>query len=322
MSKRIRIGTRRSKLAMWQAEHVAEILRRSHSSLGVEVVPIRTLGDRDRSSALASLGRTGVFTKELEEALTDGRCDAAVHSMKDLPTRLTAGLSLGAVLERADPRDALITRGGVPFSELRRGAVVGTSSLRRRAQILALRGDLEIRDLRGNVPTRLAAVGVVLDDGDVPPASGLDATILALAGLRRLGVAEHVTETLDPDRMLPAPRQGAIAVEIRAEDAETAELLMPLDHGPTRRVTAAESEFLERLGGWCHIPVGGLAEIAGGEIRMRGVVADTDGRTVLRGEASGGDPRRVGAELADDLKGRGAGEILQRVLREHPGPQE
>jgi hydroxymethylbilane synthase len=306
---------------MWQAEHVGALLERHHPSLAVEIVPIRTLGDKDRSSPLPGLGRTGVFTKEIEDALRDGRCDVAVHSMKDLPTRLAPGLSVGAVLERADPRDAMISRSGRPLAHLPEGARLGTSSLRRRAQVLHLRPDLEIRDLRGNVPTRLRAAGVDMDGGKEPSGGELDAVILAYAGLHRLGASSHVTEIFTTDQMLPAPRQGAIAVEIRAEDGGVAELLIPLDHGPTRRATAAEGEFLESLGGWCHIPVGALAQLDGEEILLEGVVADTAGKTVLRGDARGGDPRRVGAELAENLKRRGADEILKRVLEENPAPQ-
>lgn len=311
----VRIGTRRSKLAMWQAEHVARLLRENHPDLGVEIVPIRTLGDKDRENPLPELGRIGVFTKEIEEALLDARCDLAVHSMKDLPTRLAPGLALGAVLEREDPRDALVARDGRKLDRIPRGSIVGTSSLRRRAQILALRPDLEVRDLRGNVPTRLRSVGVMMEEGPVPATGEMEAIFLAYAGLKRLGGGSYATEIFDTERFLPAPGQGAIAVEIRGEDARLAERLIPLDHGPTRLTTAAEMEFLESLGGWCHVPVGALAEENGSEVLLDGLVADPDGKEILRDSVSGEDPRRVGRELADLLRAKGADAILKEVIR-------
>jgi hydroxymethylbilane synthase len=311
---------------MWQAEHVAGLLKESHPDLEVVIVPMKTLGDKDRRTPLPGMGQIGVFTKEIEEALLDDRCDAAVHSMKDLPTRLAPGLSLGAVLKRADPRDALVGRDGKRLDQIPEGSAVGTSSLRRRAQVLHMRPDLEVRDLRGNVPTRLRAVGIVMEEESpasaeerpAPPAGGLQAVFLAYAGLERLGAASHVTEVFDADRMLPAPGQGAIAVEIRGDDAWLAECLIPLDDGPTRFTTAAETEFLEALGGWCHIPVGALGRLDGSEVILDGLVGDPDGKRIIRDSISGSDPRRVGRRLADLLRERGAGEILEEVLKDNP----
>lgn len=313
MTRAIRIGTRRSRLAVWQAEWVAKGLRDHHPDLTVDLVPIRTEGDRDRSTALSGMGQIGVFTKEIETALLEDRCDVAVHSLKDLPTRLAAGLSLGAVLERADPRDAFIAREGGTLAALPKGSVLGTSSLRRRAQILNLRPDLVVRELRGNVPTRLRAAGVLLEEGDRPDVA-VDATVLARAGLMRLGFASHASQVFSFEEMLPAPGQGAVGVEIRADDHEVAERLIPLDHGPTRLATAAEREVLEVFGGWCHLPAGALAVVEDGDLRLRGLVGDPDGRTIVRAEASGKDPRSLGREVAERLLKKGAREILDKVL--------
>jgi hydroxymethylbilane synthase len=305
-----RIGTRRSRLASWQAEWVAAALRAAHPGLAVEVIGIETLGDRDKSTALAGLGRTGVFTKEIEDALQGGRCDLAVHSFKDLATRLPAGLIVGAVPERADPRDALVSRRAVRFDELPRGALVGTSSLRRRALLLLRRPDLRVTELRGNVPTRLRAAGIDLADGRVPAGPPLDATLMALAGLARLGFHDHASEILDPAFFPPAPAQGALALQIRATDERAASLIAPLDHGPTRRAVAAERAFLATLEGGCHVPVGALAEVRGDDVRLAGMVVAPDGSRAVEGELTGRDAETVGRMLASDLKRRGAGELL------------
>lgn len=304
---------------MWQAEHVTRLLKENHSDLDVEIVPLKTLGDKDRKSPLPDLGRIGVFTKEIEDALLDDRCDVAVHSMKDLPTRLAPGLALGAVLEREDPRDALVARGGKTLDQIPEGSIVGTSSLRRRAQVLALRPDLDVQDLRGNVPTRLRAVGIMMEEGPMPSTGEMEAIFLAYAGLKRLGAGSYATEIFDTDRVLPAPGQGAIAIEIRGEDAHLAEQLIPLDHGPTRLTTAAETEFLEALGGWCHVPVGALAKVSGTGIVLQGLVGDPNGKRIVRDSASGEDPRKVGCELADLLRKEGADEILEEVIKNTPG---
>ena len=313
----VRIGTRRSQLATWQAEWVAAKLRHAHPGLEVQIVTVRTLGDRDRRTALHGMARQGVFTKEIEEALFDGRCDVAVHSMKDLPVRFPEGLRLGAVLEREDPRDALVARGGLTLNELPPGARLGTSSLRRRSQLLRARPDIVVGDLRGNVPGRIRSAGVPVEPGeDAPADSPYDATILAVAGLGRLGWARVVSEILPTDVMLPAPAQGAIAIELRAGDEELLDLLGPLNHAPTARAVTAEREFLEALGGWCHVPVGALAEIvdARGNIHLKGFVGDPDGGEVVEDQIRAADPGEAGRALAARLEERGAREILTRVL--------
>jgi hydroxymethylbilane synthase len=311
--ERIRIGTRRSRLALWQTEWVAAAVRRQHPAVAVEVVPIQTLGDRDKATSLVGLGQVGVFTKEIEEALLDGRCDVAVHSFKDLATQLPEGLVLGAVPERADPRDALVSRAGQSLDELPPGSLIGTSSLRRRALILHRRPDLRVTGLRGNVPTRLRAAGVDLDEGKQPVGEPIDGTVMALAGLARLGLERHATEVLAAAAFPPAPAQGAIAIEIRADDRATAGLLEPIDHRPTRLATAAERTFLAEMEGGCHVPLGALASVEGGEVRLAGIVVDLDGERSVFGASSGRDPREVGLRLARDLRRQGADAILERV---------
>lgn len=312
----IRIGTRRSRLAMWQAEWVAAELQRIHPALEVEIVPIQTLGDRDKATSLAGLGQVGVFTKEIEEALLDRRCDLAVHSYKDLATRLPDGLSLGAVPKRADPRDALVSRSGRSLGELEPGSVVGTSSLRRRALVLLRRPDLSIAGLRGNVPTRLRAIGVEIGEGREPTGDPIDATVMALSGLARLGLDRHASEILPLEEFPPAPAQGALAIEIRSDDGRAASVLAPLDHDPTRRATAAERTFLATMEGGCHVPLGAFARAEGDRLRLRGMVVDLDGTRAVRGELAGSDPVELGRALADELKGRGGDDILARVAAE------
>ncbi len=304
----LRVGTRGSRLALWQAEHVAACLRREHPGLVVERLVVSTTGDRVVDVALSRVGDKGLFTRELEEALDDGRIDVAVHSLKDLPTEMPDGLALGAVLEREDPRDALAGPWTGGLDGLPDGARVGTSSLRRRAQLLARRSDLRIVDLRGNVPTRLAK----LERGEC------DAAVLALAGLRRLGLEHAVGAVLEPEAMLPAPGQGALAVQCRRGDARVSALLGPLDHGPTRLAVAAERGFLTRLEGGCQVPVGCLATSAGTRLHLRGLVADVDGSAVVPGvlEEAAGDElaaAALGEQLAERLLANGAREILARV---------
>ncbi len=303
-----RVGTRGSRLALWQAEHVAACLRRERPGVVVERLVLSTAGDRVVDVALSKVGDKGLFTRELEEALVEGRVDVAVHSLKDLPTEMPDGLALGAVLEREDPRDALVGPWTAGLDGLPDGARVGTSSLRRRAQLLARRPDLRVVDLRGNVPTRLAK----LERGEC------DAAVLALAGLRRLGLEHAAGAVLEPEAMLPAPGQGALAVQCRRGDARVTALLGPLDHGPTRLAVAAERGFLARLEGGCQVPVGGLATPASASLRLRGLVADVDGSAVVSGvlEEAVGDERAatsLGERLADQLLRNGAREILARV---------
>ncbi|MGE0453283.1 MAG: hydroxymethylbilane synthase [Vicinamibacteria bacterium] len=304
----LRIGTRASRLALWQADHVAALLRAAHPGLVVERVEIVTAGDRVLDQALSRIGDKGLFTHELEDALRTGRIDLAVHSLKDLPTTLPADLDLGAVVEREDPRDALVSNGGRRLDELPAGARIGTSSLRRRSQLLAQRPDLVVLDLRGNVPTRLEKVAC----GEA------DATVLARAGLMRLGLDDRIAEVLAPEVMLPAVGQGALGVELRRQDERVTRLLAPLDHAATRLATAAERALLARLEGGCQVPVGALAEIAGGRLRLRGLVADIDGSRVVREETEGvaGDATaaaRLGTALAERLLEAGASPILAKI---------
>ncbi len=312
MKKTIRIGTRKSRLAVWQAQRVAYLLRENSPGLDVEVVGIATLGDRDKSTSLVGLGQVGVFTKEIEDALLDGRCDIAVHSFKDLATGLPDGLTIGAILEREDPRDVLISRDGRNLGRLLPGARIGTSSLRRRALLMHLRPDLEIVDLRGNVPTRLRAAGAQIDEGNEPTGEPIDGTVMALAGLKRLELDEYATEILPLDRFPPAPAQGAVVVEIRSDD-EIAKILSALDHEKTRLVTTAERTFLRVMEGGCHIPLGAIATAEDDGIHLRGVVLSLDGKQVVRGEAAGEDPKEVGELLARELLANGAEKILSAV---------
>jgi hydroxymethylbilane synthase len=317
-ARTFRVGTRRSRLARWQAEWVAGALRAAHPGLSVEIVGLETLGDRDKSTSLAGLGRPGVFTKEIEEALLDGRCDLAVHSFKDLATRLPEGLTVGAVPERADPRDALVSRRGGSLADLEPGALVGTSSLRRRALLLLRRPDLRVVPLRGNVPTRLRAAGIDLEDGREPAGPPLDATLMALAGLERLGLDRHASEALDPAFFPPAPAQGALALQIRSGDGHAGRLVAVLDHGATHRAVAAERAFLATLEGGCHVPVGALAVAWDTGVRLSGVIVEPDGSGVVEGERSGRDAEQVGRELALELKRRGADGILARLAAASP----
>lgn len=294
---RIRIGSRGSALARWQAEHVQGRLQ----ELGheVEIVIITTTGDRIQDRRLESVGGKGAFLKEIEEALLAREVDLAVHSLKDVPTELPAGLHLVAMLERADPRDVLLSA-GPGLRELPAGARIGTTSLRRRAQVRALRPDLVVEDLRGNVDTRIRRLREGL----------FDAILLARAGLVRLGREAEATEVLDPEVLLPAPGQGAIALECRLEDPEMAVAIAPMHHEATARAVGAERAFLAALHGGCNVPLGAHAIVEVGALWLRGLVAREDGSAVVRGEKRGTDPAAVGRALADDLLARGAGELL------------
>jgi hydroxymethylbilane synthase len=296
---RIRIGTRGSVLARWQAEHVKGRLEALGHEVSLHV--IITTGDRLLDRRLEAVGGKGAFLKEIEEAMQAGEVDLAVHSLKDVPTVLPAGLELCAMLERADPRDAFLSA-GAGLDELPAGARVGTTSLRRQAQLRAARPDLVLTDLRGNVDTRIRR----LREGR------FDAILLAMAGLARLGRTDEVTEPLDPRRFVPAPGQGAIALECRAEDTTVREAVAPLDHPPTARRVAAERAFLAALGGGCNVPLGAHAFEDGAGLELIGLVARVDGSEVLRGETRGKDPSGVGRTLAEDLLARGAGPLLGR----------
>jgi hydroxymethylbilane synthase len=294
---RIRIGTRGSALALWQANHVRDRL----VSLGheIELKVIVTTGDRVLDRRLENVGGKGAFLKEIEEAMLAREIDLAVHSLKDVPTALPAGLGLCAVLERADPRDALLSA-GAPLSGLPKGAVVGTTSLRRQALLRMLRPDLVLEDLRGNVDTRIRR----LREGR------FDAILLAMAGLTRLGRAGEVTEALDPRVFLPAPGQGAIALECRDGDDAVRAAVAAVHHAATARAVTAERAFLAALGGGCNVPLGAHAFSAEAEVELAGFVAAVDGSTMLRGESRGDDPAAVGQALARELLARGAGPLL------------
>ena len=296
------IATRGSALALWQATHVQEGI--AHMASRLEVV--RTTGDHITDVPLSRIGGRGLFTRELDTAVLDGRADCAVHSLKDLPTQLAQGLTLAAVLEREDARDAWLAADGfTTIDRMPAGSRVGTSSLRRRAQLLARRPDLDVRDVRGNLDTRLAK----LKDGD------FDALILALAGLRRLGRADAVTQVLRSPEWLPAPGQGAVAVVARAEDTGVIQALMLLDHAETRAAVTAERALLRHLEGGCQVPIGTHACIVHGRIRMDAVVADPDGQTVLRtsGEAGVDEAAALGIDLAQRLIDDGAHRILDQL---------
>jgi hydroxymethylbilane synthase len=302
---RIRIGTRGSALARWQAEHVAAALRAVPEAPEPELVLIRTEGDRIQDVPLSRVPGKAFFTKEIEEALLGGAVDLAVHSLKDLATEMPPGLALGAVLEREDPRDALLSFDGGSLEDLPVGARVGTSSLRRRAILARWRPDLELAELRGNVPTRVGK----LDGGE------FHAIILAAAGVKRLGMQDRISSYLSLERFLPAVSQGAIGVQIRARDKEIARWVAALDHPPTRFATAAERALLRTLEGGCHVPVGAFAELEGDTLQLRAVVCALDGAECVEGTRSGsvGDAGAIGIGLARDLLARGGDRILEGI---------
>ncbi|HEY8554143.1 MAG TPA: hydroxymethylbilane synthase [Burkholderiales bacterium] len=301
----LRIGTRKSALALWQAEHVRARLRAHHPHLEIELVKITTSGDRILDRPLAAEGGKGLFIKELEQALLERRIDLAVHSMKDLTVTLPDGLHVAAVLERADPRDAFVSVRYARLAELPAGARIGTSSLRRQCQLRARYPHCEVVNLRGNVNTRLAK----LDAGE------FDALILAVAGLERLGWQDRIREKLDPAVSLPAVAQGAICVETRRDDESTNALLAALDHPETRECVTAERALNAHLDGGCQVPIGAYAERRGDELYLRGLVGDPDGNTILSEEAYGPrhDPEALGRRVAEALRAAGAEAILARV---------
>jgi hydroxymethylbilane synthase len=304
MSEALRLGTRGSRLALWQAYRVKALLDDVHPGIVVEIIEVKTSGDRIKDAPLGSPGTIGFFTKEIEQALFENHIDLAVHSLKDLPTTLVPGLTLAAVPERADTRDALIGRSGVVggLSDLAPGMRVATSSPRRRGQLLAAFPGLEVEPIRGNVPTRIAAA---------KKEGGPDAVLLAMAGLMRLELGEHVTAPIPHETMLPAPGQGALGIETREDDARVIELLRPLQDPHARLAVTAERSFLHRLEGGCTVPAGALARIAeGDEIVLDGVVVDLDGRSIYRGTRRGTDADLLGRELAEALLAEGADQVL------------
>jgi hydroxymethylbilane synthase len=300
---RLRVGSRGSQLALWQAHHVAALLRGQGHQVEIEV--IHTTGDKILDVALAKVGTKGMFTKEIEEALADGRVDLAVHSLKDLPTELCAGFEIAAIPKREDPRDVFCSIKYESIEQLPPRARVGTSSLRREAQLRALRPDLDIRSLRGNVDTRLGK----LETGDY------DAIILAAAGLNRLGRTESIKQIIPQDVMCPAAGQGALAVEIRANDPDTRQHLAFLDDAAARAATSCERALLNKMGGGCQVPIGAFAEVRGGTMRVQAVVASPDGTKVLRESADGDDPIKLGELVGEALLQKGGDEILAKVYR-------
>lgn len=302
MTARLRIATRQSALALWQAEHVAARLRIAHVGLEVELVPMTTRGDQILDQPLSLIGGKGLFLKELEVAMLDGRADIAVHSLKDVPMDLEPGFALGAVLERADPFDAFVSNHYARLNELPHGARVGSSSLRRQAQMRAVRPDIELVDLRGNVNTRLAK----LDNGDY------DAIILACAGLERLGLAARIRSRLEAPDWLPAVAQGAIAVEYRSGDNATAELLKILDDTETHTCVAAERAMNRQLHGSCNVPIAAFCIHTESGLFLAGLVGDVSSGRLLRAEAQGtaNDPEALGHHVAKLLQEKGADEML------------
>ena len=305
MTTALRIATRKSALALWQAEHVAARLRTLAPGRTVELVPMSTEGDRNMGISLAASGGKGLFVKELEVALLEGHADLAVHSMKDVPVLMAPEFVIGAVLEREVPYDAFLSVRYKGFADLPKGAKLGSSSLRRQSQLLNRRPDLGIEALRGNVDTRLRK----LQDGQY------DAIVLAVAGLIRLGLAGAITEILDPDLCLPAITQGVIGIECRATDEAGRRLLAKLNHAPTWTCVLAERAMSSGLTGSCNLPLAGHATLNGAMLSMRGRVVSPDGRRLLEGEVSGpaAEAEALGLKLANDLLAKGAGEVLRDV---------
>lgn len=307
-SRTIRIATRQSPLALWQADTVADRLRETHANITVELLKITTKGDRILDTPLSKIGGKGLFIKELEVAMLEGHADIAVHSMKDVTAEMPEGFVLAAVLERGDPCDALVSNRYTSLDELPHGARIGSSSLRRQCQLRAYRPDFEVSTLRGNVGTRLSK----LDAGD------FDAIILAAAGLRRLGMEERIAAVLPPEQSLPAVGQGTVGIECRADDAELISLLATLEDPATAVRTRAERALNARLQGSCDVPLAAYAELAGDEIYLRALVGMPDGTEVIRGERRGpvGEAEALGTELGEELLERGADRILARLAHQ------
>ena len=305
MSARLTIATRRSRLALWQAEHVKARLEALHRGLSVALLALSTRGDELLDVRLDQAGGKGLFVKELEQAMADGRADLAVHSMKDVPAALPAGFMLAAILEREDARDALVSSAGAELAALPRGARVGTSSLRRAAQLAARHPHLQLLTLRGNVETRLAK----LDRGEY------EAILLAAAGLKRLGLEARIRRCLSVEESLPAPGQAALGIECLAARADVAALLEPLAHAASSACVRAERAVSLALGGSCTIPLGAYAELSGARLRLRTLVAAPDGTRMARADCSGAadDPQALGAQAARVLREQGADEILAAI---------
>jgi hydroxymethylbilane synthase len=302
--KKLVIATRRSRLALWQAQHIAGRLQAAHAGLSVDLLPMSTRGDELIDRRLDEAGGKGLFVKELENAMSEGRADLAVHSMKDMPADLPPGFVLAAITAREDPRDALISSRYKTLAEMPDGATLGTSSLRRQAQIVERHPGLEVRLLRGNVDTRIAK----LDRGDY------DAIVLAAAGLTRLGLEARITARLDAEEMLPAPGQGALGIECLATSKDLLALLAPLADAASAACVRAERTVSRALGGSCTLPLAAFAQMAGNRLRLRALVASSDGKRVVRSEREAGaaDPEALGSQVAEDLRRQGADAILGR----------
>ncbi|HEY3489750.1 MAG TPA: hydroxymethylbilane synthase [Candidatus Deferrimicrobiaceae bacterium] len=304
------LGSRGSLLALWQAEHIKALVEEK-TGRKVEIFKIKTTGDMILDVPLAKVGGKGLFVKEIEDALLTGKIDFAVHSMKDVPTELPAGLEISCTTKREDPRDAFLSNKAKTFDTLPKGAKVGTSSLRRQTQLLAARPDLQIDQLRGNLDTRIRK----MDEGQY------DAIILAAAGLRRLGWADRISSLIDPEVSLPAVGQGALGIEIRSDDADTRGAVAFLDDPETSVAVRAERAFLTRLEGGCQVPIGAFGRIEGNELRFNGLVGRPDGTEIIRGERRGSrnDPEAMGVSLAEELLSRGAKAILDEVYAASKG---
>jgi len=292
-------------LALWQAHHISDLLRKQGHEVELEI--IKTTGDKIQDVALAKVGTKGMFTKEIEEALAEGRIDLAVHSLKDLPTALAGPFEIAAITERVDPRDAFLSIRYNSVNDLPQGARVGTSSLRRQAQLKQFRPDLEIHPLRGNVDTRVRK----LEEGEY------DAVILAAAGLKRLGKTEHIKEIIEPEVMCSAAGQGALGIEIRLGDAKVREHLAFLNDEPSRLATTCERALLNQLGGGCQVPIGAFAVVTGSEIKLTAICARPDGSELLREIGTGTDPVELGQRLGTAILNRGGDKILQDVYSEN-----
>ena len=302
---KLTIGTRGSPLALWQAHWIKSQLESVHDDLTVDLIKIKTSGDKIQDVPLAKVGGKGLFTKEIEESMLRYETDIAVHSMKDVPVQFPPSLTLSVVTEREDPRDVLISRNNLKLDDLPKGAKVGTGSFRRTTQLLHYRPDLEVIPMRGNVQTRLNKLD----------SEGLDAIILAAAGLIRLDMADHITEFIAPEIMLPGGGQGAVGIESRKEDLSILNRIFPLDHEETHRALEAERSFLTRLEGGCQVPIGVYATIDGDTLRLRGLVGSLDGKQMLKTERKGSveDPEAIGFQLAEEILEMGADKILKEV---------
>jgi len=300
---RLRIGSRGSQLALWQAHHISALLRERGHEVELEIEIIKTTGDKITDVALAKVGTKGMFTKEIEEALAEGRIDLAVHSLKDLPTELSLGFEVAAITTRENPRDVFCSRKYKNVEELPQAARVGTSSLRRQAQLKAVRPDLDIFPLRGNVDTRLRK----LEAGEY------DAIILAAAGLNRLGKTQLVRQVISAEIMCPAAGQGALGIEIRAGDAVTRQHLEFLEDAAARATTTCERALLNKLGGGCQVPIGAFAEVRNGRLHLQAIVADPDGSKLLRESRDGTEPVQLGESVGETLLQRGGDAILEAV---------